>query len=149
MVRSSCFAHEDRRWLEAKLEDGCRSSSRSRVIITTSSPNIYSSPAHAFMSGTHRSSLSFSSLPDNEPRLSGEGRRSLDLPLNSDHSEPNGVNSSDESGDPVQRLERELNRTREEKETLATQYRNLLAKLTQMRTSLGNKLQQDAVSSIR
>jgi len=95
------------------------------------------------MSG-HRSSLSISSSPDTEPRLSGEGRRSVDLPPNG-HSELNGVDSS---GDPVQRLERELNRAREEKETLATQYRNLLAKLTQMRTSLGNKLQQDAVSSV-
>ena len=47
--------------------------------------------------------------------------------------------------DPVQRLEQELQRTREEKDALATQYRNLLAKLTTMRTTLGNKLQQDAV----
>ncbi|RPD61525.1 hypothetical protein L226DRAFT_471680 [Lentinus tigrinus ALCF2SS1-7] len=46
--------------------------------------------------------------------------------------------------DPVQRLEQELQRTREEKDTLATQYRNLLAKLTTMRTTLGNKLKQDA-----
>ena len=47
--------------------------------------------------------------------------------------------------DPVQRLEQELQRTREEKDALATQYRNLLAKLTTMRTTLGNKLKQDAV----
>ncbi len=47
--------------------------------------------------------------------------------------------------DPVQRLEQELQRTREEKDTLATQYRTLLAKLTTMRTTLGNKLKQDAV----
>ena len=47
--------------------------------------------------------------------------------------------------DPVQRLEQEFQRTREEKDTLATQYRNLLAKLTTMRTTLGNKLKQDAV----
>ena len=47
--------------------------------------------------------------------------------------------------DPIQRLEQELQRTREEKDTLATQYRNLLAKLTTMRTTLGNKLKQDAV----
>ncbi|TFK86568.1 hypothetical protein K466DRAFT_523981 [Polyporus arcularius HHB13444] len=46
--------------------------------------------------------------------------------------------------DPVQRLEQELQRTREEKDTLATQYRTLLAKLTTMRTTLGNKLKQDA-----
>ena len=47
--------------------------------------------------------------------------------------------------DPVQRLAQELQRTREEKDALATQYRNLLAKLTTMRTTLGNKLKQDAV----
>lgn len=47
--------------------------------------------------------------------------------------------------DPVQRLEQELQRTRDEKDALATQYRNLLAKLTTMRTTLGNKLKQDAV----
>lgn len=50
-----------------------------------------------------------------------------------------------EDGDVVSRLEKELERTREEKEQLATQYRNLLAKLTTMRTTLGTKLKQDAV----
>jgi hypothetical protein len=47
--------------------------------------------------------------------------------------------------DTVQKLQRELERTIEEKDNLATQYRNLLAKLTTMRTTLGNKLKQDAV----
>jgi outer membrane murein-binding lipoprotein Lpp len=51
----------------------------------------------------------------------------------------------DEEGlDPIEKLKRELEREREEKEDLAAQYRNLLAKLTTMRTSLGNKLRQDA-----
>ena len=96
------------------------------------------------MSAAHRSSPSISSSPGNETTLSSESRRSLDLSLNG-----NGVHSySNEENDLVQRLERELEHTREEKENLATQYRNLLAKLTQMRTSLGNKLQQDAVSEI-
>ncbi|KAI1794366.1 hypothetical protein LXA43DRAFT_996757 [Ganoderma leucocontextum] len=53
-------------------------------------------------------------------------------------------NGDTEDLDPVQRLEQELQRTREEKDALATQYRNLLAKLTTMRTTLGNKLKQDA-----
>ncbi|KAI0716887.1 hypothetical protein C8Q76DRAFT_617212 [Earliella scabrosa] len=63
---------------------------------------------------------------------------------------PNGLNTNgdaqpvSEDLDPIQRLEQELQRTREEKDTLATQYRNLLAKLTTMRTTLGNKLKQDA-----
>ncbi|KAI0701044.1 hypothetical protein BC835DRAFT_1324653 [Cytidiella melzeri] len=46
--------------------------------------------------------------------------------------------------DPVQRLQLELARCKEEKEALATQYSNLLAKLTTMRATLGNKLKQDA-----
>ncbi|KAI0049213.1 hypothetical protein FA95DRAFT_1581896 [Auriscalpium vulgare] len=50
----------------------------------------------------------------------------------------------DDTDDPVQRLQQELERTREEKEALAAQYRNLLAKLTTMRNTLGNKLKQDA-----
>lgn len=46
---------------------------------------------------------------------------------------------------PLERLQRQLARERAEKEDLTTQYRNLLAKLTTMRTTLGNKLKQDAV----
>ncbi|KAJ7792926.1 hypothetical protein B0H14DRAFT_2928687 [Mycena olivaceomarginata] len=62
------------------------------------------------------------------------------------HTLVNGSKKSDddEPSDPVEKLQRELERTREEKETLAAQYRNLLAKLTTMRTTLGNKLKQDA-----
>ena len=47
--------------------------------------------------------------------------------------------------DPIQRLEIELKRTKEEKDALAEQYRTLFSKLTTMRTTLGNKLKQDAV----
>jgi hypothetical protein len=43
--------------------------------------------------------------------------------------------------DDIEKLQQELERTREEKETLAAQYRNLLAKMT----SMGNKLEQDTV----
>lgn len=64
----------------------------------------------------------------------------------------NGVHPSDDDDDhadldPVERLQRELDRTKEEKESLEAQYRNLLSKLTTMRTTLGNKLKQDAVRS--
>ncbi|KAF4564578.1 hypothetical protein EYR40_010744 [Pleurotus pulmonarius] len=44
----------------------------------------------------------------------------------------------------IQALKELLQRTTDEKETLAMQYNNLLAKLTAMRTTLGNKLKQDA-----
>ncbi|KAJ7741451.1 hypothetical protein DFH07DRAFT_751141 [Mycena maculata] len=61
------------------------------------------------------------------------------------HGLPNrSQNDDDLPSDPIEKLQRELERTREEKETLAAQYRNLLAKLTTMRTTLGNKLKQDA-----
>jgi len=101
------------------------------------------------MSRGHRSSGSFSELMDDDSRSSTDGRRSSDhgspsRQLNG-HSVTNGADPSDENMDPVERLERELQRTREEKEALAAQHRTLLGKLTQMRTSLGNKLQQDAV----
>ena len=59
----------------------------------------------------------------------------------------NGSEDSDDADlDPVERLQQELERTKEEKNVLASQYRTLLSKLTTMRTTLGNKLQQDAVS---
>jgi len=51
--------------------------------------------------------------------------------------------------DPIERFQKELERTKEEKDVLASQYRTLLSKLTAMRTTLGNKLQQDAVSLTR
>ena len=42
-------------------------------------------------------------------------------------------------------LQRELDRCRKEKDALAAQYQSLLAKLNNMRTSVTNKLKQDAV----
>ncbi|KAG1846066.1 hypothetical protein DFJ58DRAFT_799716, partial [Suillus subalutaceus] len=79
-----------------------------------------------------------------------DGRSSLDSERSSTSSPVAGINGHsralvDEEGlDPIEKLKRELEREREEKENLAAQYRNLLAKLTTMRTSLGNKLQHDA-----
>ncbi|CDO77827.1 hypothetical protein BN946_scf184714.g2 [Trametes cinnabarina] len=99
--------------------------------------------------------MSSPSLSDVASNDGASSRRSLDgerilgspPPLNglTSKSPSNGdVHQDSDDLDPVQRLERELQRTREEKDTLATQYRNLLAKLTTMRTTLGNKLKQDA-----
>ena len=95
------------------------------------------------------SPLSDVATPDGLPsRQSHDSERILGSPppLNGFKS-TNGDTHEDASEDldPVQRLEQELQRTREEKDALATQYRNLLAKLTTMRTTLGNKLKQDAV----
>lgn len=46
----------------------------------------------------------------------------------------------------VRELEQELARTREERDGLEGQYKGLLGKLTQMRSTLGDRLRQDAVS---
>lgn len=42
-------------------------------------------------------------------------------------------------------LQQELDRVKEEKDALQTQYQNLVTRLNSMRTTLGNKLKQDAV----
>jgi hypothetical protein len=104
------------------------------------------------MASSHRSSGSFSN-PLKEPRPSLDSERSFEVgsppTLQNgvhDHSTPNGVEHPHDTDDPVERLQQELSRTKEEKDKLASQYSNLLAKLTQMRTTLGTKLQQDAVS---
>ncbi|KAK8865685.1 hypothetical protein IAR55_000830 [Kwoniella newhampshirensis] len=46
--------------------------------------------------------------------------------------------------DRIAQLENELASTQQEKETLGNQYRGLLGKLTAMRTTLGDKLREDA-----
>lgn len=83
-----------------------------------------------------------------DDRLSFDSERNS-LPVNGPNGTANGnrYDDDDEDGDldPVLELRRQLERTNEEKEHLATQYRSLLAKLTTMRTTLGNKLKQDAV----
>ena len=84
-------------------------------------------------------------------RLSVDSDRdSQNLPLTNGKSDLHPANGSEDSEDgdlgPVERLQKELERTKEEKDVLASQYRTLLSKLTAMRTTLGNKLQQDAVS---
>ena len=84
-------------------------------------------------------------------RLSGDSDRDTQDPsltngkLNG-HAASGAEDSEDTDLDPVERLRKELERTKEEKDILASQYRTLLSKLTAMRTTLGNKLQQDAVS---
>lgn len=89
-----------------------------------------------------------------EPRSSGDSERNIVLatpPMHQngikDHISSDSIGHLNGSDDPLERLQRELDVTREEKENLATQYSNLLAKLTQMRNTLGNKLKQDAVRS--
>lgn len=104
-----------------------------------------------------RNSLSDSESPRDMRSTSviAEARLSVDSERSSSSSPPidgpNGMmngrrhDADDGNLDPVQKLQRELQRTNEEKEQLATQYRALLAKLTTLRTTIGTKLKQDAV----
>ncbi|KIM21828.1 hypothetical protein M408DRAFT_333211 [Serendipita vermifera MAFF 305830] len=55
----------------------------------------------------------------------------------------NGVHSTGDAA-RVTELQEELDRTREEKETLEGQYRTLLDRLSEMKSKIGLKLQQDA-----
>ncbi|KAF9009964.1 hypothetical protein BDQ17DRAFT_1347230 [Cyathus striatus] len=56
----------------------------------------------------------------------------------------NGNEQDDENLDPLTKLQRELERTREERDNNAAMYQNLFAKVKEMRSTLGNKLKQDA-----
>jgi hypothetical protein len=58
----------------------------------------------------------------------------------------NGLHSSGD-GALVNELQDELERTKVEKETLEGQYRTLLDRLSEMKSKIGLKLQQDAVRS--
>lgn len=78
---------------------------------------------------------------DSEPSTSA-------FPVNGAAHHDDTDQDQDPDMDPLERLQRQLARERAEKEDLATQYRNLLAKLTTMRTTLGNKLKRDAVRSV-
>ncbi|CAE6344131.1 unnamed protein product [Rhizoctonia solani] len=77
----------------------------------------------------------------------------MDDPTSSPKAATNGLEKQDEEHDidvpktneeRIAQLEQELEKTKAESDSWAEQYRTLLAKLTTMRTTLGNKLQQDA-----
>ncbi|CEL57326.1 GRIP domain-containing protein C119,12 OS=Schizosaccharomyces pombe (strain 972 / ATCC 24843) GN=SPBC119.12 PE=2 SV=1 [Rhizoctonia solani AG-1 IB] len=75
----------------------------------------------------------------------------MDDPTSSPKAATNGLDKQEEEHDVpktneerIAQLEQELEKTRAESDSWAEQYRTLLAKLTTMRTTLGNKLQQDA-----
>ena len=82
----------------------------------------------------------------NAPRTSTDSEPTTSaFPINGMAHHDDLDQDQDPDMDPLERLQRQLARERAEKEDLAAQYRNLLAKLTTMRTTLGNKLKQDAV----
>ena len=61
---------------------------------------------------------------------------------------PSPRHSGELEPDRIIQLQKELEKTRQEKEALATQYQNLVTRLNNMRTTLGNKLKQDAVRAV-
>ncbi len=103
--------------------------------------------ATSFQSCAHSAGSYMSEPPEsNGSRQSFDSERvSSPSPTKGLNGTVNGRNEDLSNMDPVERLQHELERTKEEKDTLAAQYRNLLSKLTTMRTTLGNKLKQDAV----
>ena len=120
---------------------------------------------HTQHSGAHNNPASCNAIimaPDaNPPSSPSQALADLHLPLDghsaSEASPPATINgikaavngchmSSGEDGlDPIRKLQQELERTREERDEFAAQYRNLLGRLQTMRNTLGNKLKQDAV----
>lgn len=80
-------------------------------------------------------------------RVSIDSNPGTPLPVTTASNGPNGLSHQNgtHQSDDLLALQEELERTRAEKDVLANQYRSLLDKLTQMRTTLGNKLKQDAV----
>ncbi|KAH9973741.1 hypothetical protein BGW80DRAFT_1226364 [Lactifluus volemus] len=97
---------------------------------------------------SHSPSSSSQTLPDLPLSINGQSTSDPSLPpiVNGFKTGVNGSHhTSGEDGlDPITRLQQELERTREEREEYATQYRSLLGKLQTMRNTLGNKLKQDA-----
>ena len=78
-------------------------------------------------------------------RLSQDGDSNGSATKFEDNPTVNGTNGSAVHGESVEFLQMELQRERKEKETLASQYQNLVSRLNTMRTTLGTKLKQDAV----
>ncbi|KAK7047397.1 hypothetical protein VNI00_006628 [Paramarasmius palmivorus] len=72
---------------------------------------------------------------------SSDPRASLD---NTTSASTNNTHPDPETDDPITLLQHQLERTRSEKDVLAAQYNNLVAKLSTMRSTLGTKLKQDA-----
>lgn len=65
-------------------------------------------------------------------------------------SAPNGSPPVDgDAPHSLEALQKQLQQARDERDHHATQYQSLLARLTTMRTTLGNKLKQDAVRIVR
>jgi FtsZ-binding cell division protein ZapB len=99
--------------------------------------------------------------------LPEESRQSLDTLLDrpvingnngtAEHEDANDIVAQDEaadeeppmardSDDRIAQLQEELEKVTNERDTFQSQYRGLLGKLSNMRTTLGDKLRQDAVS---
>lgn len=89
----------------------------------------------------HRSTNSVSHLPP-------LAEQSPPTPLNQPEGEEGSYpGEEEEENERIRILEEELERTREDRDAWESQYQALLAKLTTMRNTVGDKLKQDAVSN--
>jgi hypothetical protein len=108
----------------------------------------FQSPSRSFYpavgNGTRSSTDSNQSTSASAVDVNGAGHHNDNVDPDQDQDGADG-DAGDPDMDPIERLQRRLARERAEKDELAAQYRNLLAKLTTVRTTLGNKLKQDAV----
>lgn len=92
----------------------------------------------------HRSTHSLSHLPPLAEQTPPPGEHQGEGEEEQGYSAENG--GTEEENERIRILEEELDRTREDRDAWENQYQGLLAKLTTMRNTVGDKLKQDAVS---
>ena len=95
---------------------------------------------------TTRQALDQLRLSIDGPESSGSNNVSVNGVNGKTVHSPSPRSSGEHTGaDRATLLQKELDRVRQEKDALSTQYQNLVSRLNNMRTTLGNKLKQDAV----
>ena len=82
---------------------------------------------------------------DAPPRPAAAGESGVDNGEPAAEGQDAGAAAEGADGERIQLLEDELDRTRQDRDAWEAQYQGLLAKLTAMRNTLGDKLKQDAV----
>lgn len=82
---------------------------------------------------------------DDAPPAAAAGESGVDDGEPAAEGQDAGAAGEGADGERIQLLEDELDRTRQDRDAWEAQYQGLLAKLTAMRNTLGDKLKQDAV----
>ena len=104
-------------------------------------------PAASEAADAHTPSSPYQTLADLHLSLEDHAILASSPPpiLNKSKAAVSGLHHKGGQDDPMSKLQQELERTREERDKYASQYRTLLAKLKNFRKRLGNKLKKDAV----